>query len=214
MIKINCYSLFSLFVNWAKNNNWIQEVKGDYFLTPEGQEELVALGLDLEQLNGAPKEEEKEKQVKEELCNGKQEITHIHLYTDGGSRGNQYAIGGKAAIGIVVCDDHDEEVTTHKQYLGRATNNQAEYTALITGLNLVKNYHPKEVTCISDSQLMINQLNGLYKIKDKILQKHVIKVKELEKEFQLVKYVHQPRENRILKRADKLVNQVLDAQGV
>ena len=115
---------------------------------------------------------------------------------------------------MLLCNECDEVIMKHKQYLGKATNNQAEYTALITGLNLVKNFHSKYVVCFSDSQLMINQLNGLYRIKDTKLQKLVMKVKELERDFKSVKYIHLPRENKMLKKADKMVNKVLDAQGV
>ena len=216
--KIETYQLFRLFIEWAVNNNWIEVSDDTCCLTPEGADELEALGLEISKLlNGkkkVAKNNEEELKVNSELQNNKQTIAKVHLYTDGGSRGNQFASGGLAAIGIIVCNDQDEVITTHKQYLGKATNNQAEYMALITGLNLLKNYHVQEVTCCSDSQLMINQLNGTYKIKDKTLQKMVIKVKELEHDFRCVTYIHQPRENKILQKADKLVNQVLDAQGV
>lgn len=215
---VNHYKLFSFFLEWAKQNNWIVEEQGEFLLTPEGEEELSALGLDIENvLNGVEKKTDSEnlkQTIDQTLSNNKTEIKKIHLYTDGGSRGNQFKEGGKAAIGIVLCDEYDEEITMQKQYLGRATNNQAEYTALITGLSLAKNYNPQEITCFSDSQLMINQLNGTYKIRDKKLQKFVMEVKELEKSFQLVTYIHVKRENRIIKKADKLVNKVLDAQGV
>ena len=215
--KINCMTLFSLFLDWTRENNWIREEQEVFYLTPEGEEEMEALGLDIPKLlNNKVKKKEKtvEQAVKEEIRNNKKKIHKIHLYTDGGSRGNQFAEGGKAAIGIVVCDDHDEIITCHKQYLGRATNNQAEYQALITALSLIQNYHPKEVTCFSDSQLMIKQMNGVYRIKDKKLQKLAIQVKELEGSFDTVMYVHLKRENRLIKRADRLVNQVMDAQGV
>lgn len=208
--KVDLQSLFGAFVRWAKCNNWIHEDTDEFFLTEEGQEEMQALGLDMEEVLNGKKGESKE--IDRELL--KKEIAKVHLYTDGGSRGNQFTEGGKAAIGMILCNECDEIIMKHKQYLGKATNNQAEYTALITGLNLVKNFHSRFVVCFSDSQLMINQLNGLYKIKDPKLQKLVMKVKELERDFKSVKYIHIPRENKILKKADKMVNQVLDAQGV
>lgn len=208
--KVNLQSLFGAFICWAKSNNWISEENNEFFLTEEGSDEMSALGLDIKEvLNG--KEIEADDIDPESI---KKEIDKIHLYTDGGSRGNQFVEGGKAAIGMLLCNECDEVIMKHKQYLGKATNNQAEYTALITGLNLVKNFHSKYVVCFSDSQLMINQLNGLYRIKDTKLQKLVMKVKELERDFKSVKYIHLPRENKMLKKADKMVNKVLDVQGV
>lgn len=86
-------------------------------------------------------------------------------FTDGASRGNP----GNAAIGIIVKDDQGNTVVTHKKYLGTATNNVAEYSALLECIELVKNsetYHCTDLVIHTDSELMARQMNGEYKVKD------------------------------------------------
>lgn len=215
MNHIDIYHLYSNFLVWLKENNWVNEESGKFLLTPEGEEEMEALGINITDLlcqKEASSNSDTKEKIDASLKVFKKEISEIHIYTDGGARGNQNG-GGPAAIGILLCDECDNLITTHKQYLGKATNNQAEYQALITALSFAKNYLPKKITCFSDSELMINQLNGTYKIKDAKLQKLVMQVKELENEFQKIEYIHVFRENRFIKKADKMVNQVLNAQS-
>ena len=85
----------------------------------------------------------------------------LHVYTDGGSRGNP----GPAAIGVVVCSAEDVLLVEHKEFLGEATNNIAEYTAMIRALEIAKDFTTGLVICVSDSELMVKQLNGEYKVK-------------------------------------------------
>ncbi len=92
--------------------------------------------------------------------------------------------------------------------MGRATNNQAEYQALILGLEKAKKLGADEVDCYSDSRLMVEQVNRRYKIKNKELGSLFIKVWNLSRVFKKIDFYYIPREKN--EEADKLVNQALD----
>ena len=97
-------------------------------------------------------------------------------FTDGASRGNP----GEAAIGIVIKSEDNVTIKTHKQYLGKATNNTAEYTALLRCVEIIKNsetLHCSELVVHTDSELMARQMNGEYKVKDAGLKVLFQKVK-------------------------------------
>jgi len=130
----------------------------------------------------------------------------IIIYTDGGSRGNP----GPSAIGVVI---------GAKQYfesIGVATNNEAEYQAVIFALKKTKALLGKkvvktaEVEIKSDSELMIKQLNGKYKVLEPKIQNLFLKAWNLKIDFGKIKFTLIPREKN--KQADKLVNQALDSQ--
>lgn len=127
------------------------------------------------------------------------------VYTDGGSKGNP----GQAAIGIILVKD-DQIIKEYGEYIGISTNNQAEYKAIIKALELCKALKEKKIICYSDSILLINQLNGLYKIKNKDLFKLILKIKKLEINFQEVRYNFVPRENPYIKKAHLLLHKYLD----
>lgn len=133
----------------------------------------------------------------------------LAIHTDGGSRGNP----GPAGIGVVV--EHDTtELATHKAYIGKKTNNEAEYEAVVQALTLVLNQKDSWGTIDSiaiylDSLLVCNQLKGLYKVKQAHLAQIVLSVRQLEQELGVpIDYTHVPREEN--KHADKLVNEALD----
>lgn len=130
----------------------------------------------------------------------------IYVYTDGGSRGNP----GPGAIGILILGEGKKIVYRDAEYIGETTNNRAEYTALIEALKKAKRYSDGEVNCFSDSELMVKQLQGKYKVKSYHLRKLYKKIKELEKNFRKVNYNHVKREDRKIALVDKLLNQVLD----
>jgi len=79
----------------------------------------------------------------------------LKIYTDGGARGNP----GPAGVGVAIFDEKENLIKTAKKYLGKATNNQAEYKALILALELAKKLGAEEVDCFLDSQLIVNELN-------------------------------------------------------
>ena len=131
-------------------------------------------------------------------------MRNLKIYTDGGSRGNP----GPSAIGVLILDDKNKELFRLGKQIGRATNNMAEYTAVLEALLWVKNKligHDLNIKFYLDSSLAVNQLTGTFKIKNQELKKIIIKIKCLEKEIaKTCHYIYIPREaNKI---ADLLVN--------
>ncbi len=130
----------------------------------------------------------------------------IIIYTDGGSRGNP----GPSAIGVVIADRE------YSEYIGTATNNEAEYKAVIFALKKAKALLGKErikgleMELKSDSELLIKQLNGEYKIMEPRIQHLFIEVWNLKIDFGKIKFTLIPREKN--KEADRLANEALDAQ--
>jgi len=134
----------------------------------------------------------------------------LTIFTDGGARGNP----GPAAIGAVVYDTDSNELTSLSEYLGEATNNVAEYTAIVRILEhlatVVDDTKAYQLTLKLDSQLAERQLNGAYKVKDQTLKGLFDQVKSLVDQYASVEFTHVRREEN--KVADKLVNEALDAQ--
>lgn len=131
----------------------------------------------------------------------------VLLFTDGGSRNNP----GPAAAGFVIRNESGKVLKKRGEYLGRATNNEAEYQALIRGLTETRKLKPRRVRCFLDSTLVVNQLNGDFKIKEARLRELVLKVKSLERELGEVFYEYIPREKN--QEADGLVNKALKEKG-
>jgi len=131
-------------------------------------------------------------------------VKKIKVYTDATAKGNP----GPSGLGIVIKDESDEILLTHKQYIGKATNNQGEYTALLESLKLLKNLNTEYdfIEFYSDSLLMVNQLTGKYKIKDKYLMRNAMNfwdgINKLGKKHSIT-YI--PREQNAI--ADKLANE-------
>lgn len=126
------------------------------------------------------------------------------LYTDAGSRGNP---GRSAASGILL-NAHDKLVDIDGVYLGITTNNIAEYEGLILGLKLAIKNSCRRLSVYMDSQLVVRQVNGEYKIKDNNLYMRYLAVTELKKNFDSVTIGHVLRNKNAY--ADKLVNIILD----
>lgn len=95
------------------------------------------------------------------------------------------------------------------KFIGRTTNNVAEYSALILGLEAAIKLGSAEMVCHSDSELMVRQINGQYKVKDAVLKGYYLRVKNLLNSFKKISFVSVPREKNRL--ADKLVNEAIDA---
>lgn len=129
---------------------------------------------------------------------------NLKIFTDGGARGNP----GPAAIGIVIKDDKDKIIKEYSDYIGETTNNQAEYKALIKGLELAADLKPSEINCYLDSELLVKQIKQEYRVRDKDLQPLFIQVWNLAMKLGKVKFHHIRRE--LNKEADKLVNLELD----
>ena len=147
----------------------------------------------------------------------------VIFHTDGGARGNP----GPAAVGIVIertqnpeLNDQTkmEKITEFGKRIGEATNNVAEYTAVVEALEYIRTQNPElndqqrkktEIQFFLDSNLVVNQLNGLFKIKNAQLRALLMRVRQLEQEVGgVVRYANIPREQN--QRADFLVNKALD----
>ena len=144
--------------------------------------------------------------------NREMEETNIHkrliIFSDGGARGNP----GPAAIAYIIQTETGQTITTNSRYIGVTTNNQAEYQALMAALETATELKTESVTCHLDSELVVKQLSGEYRIKNKELRKLWQKVQELKTQFAEVKFVNLPRTHRIIQQADKLVNLTLDTE--
>ena len=126
------------------------------------------------------------------------------LFTDGGSRGNP----GPAGAGFVLTNLSGAVIEKGGKFIGSATNNVAEYSALIFGLEAALKLGGSQLVCYSDSELIVRQINGQYKVKDAVLKSYYLKVKNLVGKFKKVLFVSVPREKN--RRADKLVNEAID----
>lgn len=137
----------------------------------------------------------------------------IIIYTDGGSRGNP----GPSAIGNVFCNENGQKIKEYSEFLGNLTNNEAEYQAVIFALKKFKLLFGKklaensEIEIKSDSELIVKQLNGEYKILEPELQQLFLQVWNLRLDFKNIKFKLISREKN--KTADRLVNEALDNQA-
>ena len=131
-------------------------------------------------------------------------MTKLIINTDGGARGNP----GPAGIGVVICDDQKNVLGRHKAYIGEATNNVAEYKALILALSEALKLGAQELTVNMDSELIVRQMQGRYKIKEPQLKLLAADVFKLSNQFSKISFVHVKREQNQL--ADELVNQAVD----
>jgi ribonuclease HI len=129
------------------------------------------------------------------------------LSTDGGARGNP----GPAAFGYVLETEDGTVLAAHGEAIGVATNNVAEYRALLAGLHKAVELGVDEVDVVSDSQLLVRQMTGEYKVKNEALRKLSLEAAALARQLRRVTYRSVPREHNEL--ADRLVNEALDAQG-
>ncbi len=143
---------------------------------------------------------------KDESANEQQSEVDVKLFTDGGSRGNP----GPSALGYVVLSMQDEVIVRHGVYLGVTTNNQAEYQSLKYGLQHALKIGAKNISVYMDSMLVVNQMKGIFKVKNRDLWPIHEAIKEIAAKFQTVTYTHVPRE--LNKLADAEVNKVLDAE--
>lgn len=134
----------------------------------------------------------------------KKQYPKLKIFCDGGARGNP----GPAGAGVLIYDDKEILVKRISKYLGKATNNQAEYQAVILALQKAKELEVLEIDFYLDSELLVNQLNMKYKIKNLELGSLFVKTWNLRQNFKKTRFFYIPRqENR---GADFLVNQAID----
>jgi ribonuclease HI len=128
----------------------------------------------------------------------------VVIYTDGASRGNP----GPASIGIYVINSNGEEVYQRAETLGEQTNNFAEYMAVVRSMEIAQIHNVTKITFKSDSQLLVRQMTGIYKVKNANIKPLFQRCKELEEKFVDVQWIHVPRNEN--KQADSLANLALD----
>jgi ribonuclease HI len=126
------------------------------------------------------------------------------LSTDGGARGNP----GPAAYGYVLETDDGTVLAAHGEAIGTATNNVAEYRALVAGLEKALDLSVDEVEVVSDSELLVKQMRGEYKVKNEALRELSHEAARLARQLRSVSYTAVRREHNEL--ADRLVNEALD----
>jgi ribonuclease HI len=131
-------------------------------------------------------------------------INKVIIYTDGAARGNP----GPAAIGAVIKDEAGNTIATISRRLGATTNNQAEYQAIIAALAKASVIGARQVTLYSDSELVVKQINGQYKIKHTALRPLYQEVVKLAGTLASLKIAYIPRERN--READTLANKALD----
>ena len=128
----------------------------------------------------------------------------LRLFTDGAARGNP----GPAGLGVVIEDDQGLRLRGLCRYIGKATNNQAEYLAIIEGLRAVQDWKPDRLEVYLDSKLVVEQLGGRYRVKNGALAPLHRQAVELLQLFPGVEVKHVPREKN--KGADALANKAID----
>jgi len=131
------------------------------------------------------------------------QINRVVIFTDGASRGNP----GPAAIGATIKDMQGRLITSISQPIGRATNNQAEYRAIIAALEQAIKLGANQVDIRSDSELVSRQINGQYRVKTASLRPLYLKVKQLQSQLKGFTINHIPRQQNI--EADRLANLAL-----
>jgi len=132
--------------------------------------------------------------------------SRLYIYSDGGARGNP----GPSAAAYLILSEDGKTLKSESRFLGKHTNNQAEYEALIDALQNAAIFRSEEIVCHLDSELVCKHLTGDYKVKNVELRRLYDKATELRKCFRKVSFVNVPRTNRFIQEADRLVNEKLD----
>ena len=132
---------------------------------------------------------------------------YLVAHSDGGARGNP----GPAGYGVVIQDESGKKVTTLNQYLGHQTNNFAEYQGLIAALEYAVEHRHRALRVVSDSELLVRQIKGIYKVKNAALQDLHARAKELISKLDWFQIEHAVRQHN--QEADRLANEAMD-QGM
>ncbi|HEX6906592.1 MAG TPA: ribonuclease HI family protein [Terriglobales bacterium] len=129
---------------------------------------------------------------------------YLVAHIDGGARGNP----GPAGYGVVLEDQNGRRVAGLSQYLGHRTNNYAEYSGLLAALQYALEHGPKALKVISDSELMVRQIKGVYKVRNAALQELYQKAHQMMRQLQWFEIGHVLRESN--READRLANEAMD----
>lgn len=131
-------------------------------------------------------------------------MSKLIVHTDGGARGNP----GPAGIGAVLRMENGAVLAEISEYIGKTTNNQAEYKALLAAIRKAKEFNPDEVCFYLDSELVVKQLNREYKVKNQELAPLFMEICDNARCFKKVTFIHIKRE--LNKDADRLANEAMD----
>jgi len=137
-------------------------------------------------------------------------ITRVLLYSDGSCKSNP----GPGSVGIVICNDDNSLLHEYSACIGYCTNNQAEYRALIKGLDLCARYTRGEVVCFCDSELIVKQLTGRYRLRDDFLRNLFHEVNRNKVPFSQVHFQNVNKANQRLQRADALAKQAQEGKCI
>jgi len=146
------------------------------------------------------------KKVPSKKSNVTGQLSHVLIFSDGGSRGNP----GPSGCGAVITDQDGNILKKLKKYIGETTNNQAEYQALILGLKEAGKMKAEKISCYLDSLLVVEQLNGRWKVKKEELKPHYEWIKHFATQHPGIQFHHIPREKNTI--ADQLANEAMDAK--
>lgn len=147
------------------------------------------------------------KSVVEPTFQGAKRFEELHVFVDGAARGNP----GPAAIGVVVLTRQGRKVAAFGEAIGEATNNFAEYTALVHALRLLSVYEVDRLRLYADSELVVQQIKGAYRVKERSLRSLYSQVMSMLARYRDWSIQHIPREEN--QEADRLANQALDEAG-
>lgn len=146
-------------------------------------------------------------EVKKQMKQTDSTVGKVRMFTDGASRGNP----GPAGAGVLIQDEWDRPIKSIRRYLGRTTNNVAEYSALIEGLIAVQEFQPSLIEVFSDSELMIKQMRGEYRVRNANLLLLHQRAKDLMRHLNQIRFYAIPREMN--KAADALANEAIDQES-
>lgn len=182
---------------WSVVQIWLITHEGDKRITDKDRD-LAAI---IDQLIDQPQDN-----VEIKPSDTKKQYKKLKLYADGGSRGNP----GPSASGYVIFDEVEKIIVDRGVYLGVTTNNQAEYTALKLAMENCIQLGASEVEVLMDSLLVVNQMKGIFKVKNRDLWPIHDAIKTMAEKLKHVSYQHVPREYNKL--ADAAVNRALDEE--
>ena len=158
------------------------------------------LGLDNKELNDFFDKIEKSLQGEKSNCEKK-----LIIHADAAARGNP----GPAGIGIIIQNDNEKVLKEFHEFIGKQTNNAAEYMAIIKGLEMAKELEADSLTINTDSELLANQLNGVYRVKNKALIDLYMAAKKIMNQFDQIEIIHVKRDKN--QDADRLANLAIDS---
>jgi len=137
-------------------------------------------------------------------------IDSVQIFTDGGCRGNP----GPGAIGVFVIDIQNKPLYEHSECIGSTTNNRAEYSAAIKGLDLAAKFTRGKALVFCDSKIVVNHMNGIWRLKDDELRKLFHEMKRVSQAFKEVVFQHVERKNQNIQRADRILNNAFEGRPI